>query len=176
MKTIFYKFLLIICIVLLPFSFALSEENHGKEEHHDHDEKSEHKDKHQDDEHKHDATSEHDDHDEHIDHGGEEEESTGGVGPNNAVTAADEHDGIKLSNKAQKAIGLKTEIFTGGDIIKSALVFHQDKVSVYRFKDGWFKLISVTELKNGDQLVVLGTALLRVAELDAFSTETGHSH
>lgn len=169
MKSTFYKLLLITCMAVLPLSSAMSEENHGKDEHHDHDEKSEHKDKHQGDEHK------HDDHDEHSEHG-EEEESTGGVGPGNAVTAADEHDGIKLSDKAQKAIGLKTETFISGDVMKSALVFHQDKVSVYRFKDGWFKLISVTELKSGDQIVVSGAALLRVAELDAFSTETGHSH
>lgn len=175
MKSTFYKFLLITCMAVLPLSSAMSEENHGKDEHHDHDEKSEHKNKNQDDEHNHDAKSEHDDHDEHSEHG-EEEESTGGVGPGNAVTAADEHDGIKLSDKAQNAIGLKTETFTGGDVMKSALVFHQDKVSVYRFKDGWFKMIPVTDLKAGDQVVVSGTALLRVAELDAFSTETGHSH
>lgn len=174
MKQTLYKFFLIICMALLPFSFAMSEENHGKEEHHDHDEKSEHKD----DKHNHNEKSEHDKHDEHNEHSehGEEEESTGGVGPGNAVTAADEHDGIKLSDKAQNAISLKTETFIGGDVMKSALVFHQDKVSVYRFKDGWFKLIPVTELKAGDQVVVSGTALLRVAELDAFSTETGHSH
>lgn len=146
MKSFFYKLLLIICLAVLPLSVAHSEEKHDKEEQHDHDEH------------------------------GEEEESTGGVGPGNAVTAADEHDGIKLSDKAKKVIGLNTEIFGGGDVMKSALVFHQDHVSVYRFKDDWFKLIPVAELKVGDQVVVSGTALLRVAELDAFSTESGHSH
>lgn len=167
MKSIFYKFLLIICMAILPVSAVQSEENHGTEEHHDHDKKSE-----QNDEHKHDTESEQDDHEEH----GEEEESTGGVGPGNAVTAADEHDGIKLSDKAQKAIGLTTEVFSGGDVTKSALVFHQDHVSIYRFKNGWFKLIPVSKLKIGDRIVVSGTSLLRVAELDAFSTESGHSH
>lgn len=168
MKLKFFKYLLIICMTILSLSVAQAEESQNKEEHHDHDEKSE-----KTDEHNHEAETDNDEHDEHSEG---EEESTGGVGPGNAVTAADEHDGIKLSDKAQKAIGLTTEVFDGGDVTKSALVFHQDHISIYRFKSGWFKLIPLEELKIGDYIVVSGTSLLRVAELDAFSTESGHSH
>lgn len=115
-----------------------------------------------------------------------EEEAIGGVGPNNAVTAADEHDGIKLSPKTVKLIELKTDIYNGQAIPKSALVFYQDKIGVYRLRDGWFKLVPVifnnqslpqsNDLRFGDQIVIQAIGLLRVAELDAFSGEVGHSH
>lgn len=115
-----------------------------------------------------------------------EEEAAGGVGPNNAVTAADEHDGIKLSPKTIKLIELKTELYDGQTIPKSALVFYQDKIGVYRLRDGWFKLVPVTfnsqllpqskDLRSDDQIVTQAMGLLRVAELDAFSGEVGHSH
>lgn len=111
---------------------------------------------------------------EHHEH--EEEESTGGVGPHNAVTAADAHDGITLSPAAIECIGFATAVYDGQLIPKAALIFYQDKVGIYRLRDGWFKLVPADDLRLGDQIVVQGTGLLRVAELDAFSGEVGHSH
>jgi len=130
-------------------------------------------------------------HDEKSEHGhGDEKESTGGVGPNNAVTAADEHDGIQLSEKAIQTIALKTEIWNGESVSGQSIVYHQDKTSVYRFKEDWYKLVPVsilskkgnlvqitaTELHAGDVILTSGVALLRVADLDAFSGEVRHSH
>lgn len=128
-------------------------------------------------EHDHDEHAEHDEHDEHGEESeGGHEESTGGVGPNNAVIAADEDTGIKLAEKAVKTIGLTTQIWDGSEIPSSALVFHEDRVSVYWVNEGWYKLIQAQKLEAGDTFVVTGTALLRVAELDAFSGEVDHSH
>lgn len=156
-------------------------ENH-KEEDHDH---SDQKDNHQDKDHDHEEKE-----GEGHGHGEpDEEESVGGVGKNNAVTAADEHDGIRLSEKAVEAMGIKTSPYEGGPIPDSAFVFYQDRVGVYRLREGWFKLVPLPasnqegsgvpasgDLKAGDQLVVQGKGLLRAAELDAFSGEVGHSH
>lgn len=127
---------------------------------------------------------------EHDDHpGGHEEESTGGVGHDNAVTAANEEKGIQLAPKAVQVIGLQTTQISGTKIPESALVFYQDKVGVYRLRDGWYRLIPLNpvvgsggyvlpgaEFLPGDRLVIAGVALLRVAELDAFSEEVGHGH
>jgi len=148
-----------------------------------------------DDSHHAEAGHDHEKHDEHAEDKsesghGDEEESTGGVGPNNAVTAADEHDGIKLSEKAIQTIGLKTESWNGKSVSGQTIVYHQDKTSVYRLKDGWYKLVPVTiisktdnlvhitatELVSGDLIATSGVGLLRVADLDAFSGEVGHSH
>ncbi len=166
----------------------------AEDDHHDHDSKKEeaHQDNHDEKNEKH---EDHEKHDEHADDKsesdhGDEEESTGGVGPGNAVTAADEHDGIKLSDKAIQTIGLKSETWNGLSISEQSLVYHQDKTSVYRLKDGWYKLVPVTivsktgglvqitatDLSTGDAVVSSGVALLRVADLDAFSGEVGHSH
>lgn len=118
-------------------------------------------------------------------HGGEhgeseEEASLGGVGIGNAVTAADEHDGVKLSPKAMETMGIKTSPYEGCPVPDAALVFYQDKVGVYRLRDGWIKLIEIPhagdDLNPGDQVVTQGAGLVRAAELDAFSGEVGHSH
>lgn len=191
--------LIFLCIGLMIQGPSIAEDHHEQDEKSEHEQKPDkvHQDEHQDKEHEgehKDKEHQHGDHEEkgskeeEQDHGEEEEESTGGVGPNNAVTAADEHEGIKLSPKAMEFIGLKTEAYNGQMIPKASLVFYQDKVGIYRLRDGWFKLVPVTfsvsepsipqsaDLRPGDQIVVQGTGLLRVAELDAFSGEVGHSH
>lgn len=122
------------------------------------------------------AEAHHDEHGEESEHEHEEEESTGGVGPDNAVTAADEDRGVQLSEKAAQTIGLKTVVWDGLQLPVSALVFHQDHTSVYWVNEGWYKLIPANKLEAGDAVVVSGTALLRLAELDAFSAEVGDSH
>lgn len=127
-----------------------------------------------------------DDHGHNHDH---EEESTGGVGHDNAVTAADEDKGIQLAPKAVQAIGILTSQISGTKVPESALVFYQNKVGVYRLRDGWYRLIPLNRVVDGsgyalpraaflpgDRLVIAGVALLRVSELDAFSEETGHDH
>lgn len=127
--------------------------------------------------------------DDHSGEGGHEEESTGGVGHDNAVTTANEEKGIQLAPKAVQAIGLQTTEISETKVPESALVFYQDKVGVYRLRDGWYRLIPLNravdgggyalpgaEFLPGDRLVIAGAALLRVAELDAFSEEVGHEH
>ncbi len=188
----------IILTVFIFGSLAAGSSLFVEDSHHDHDSKKEEthndhkadkKDNHDTDKHDHEK---HDYNTEDKSEGGhdDEEESTGGVGPNNAVTAADEHDGIKLSEKAIQTIGLKTEIWNGDSASGQTIVYHQDKTSVYRLKDGWYKLVPVTiiskadnlvhitatELVSGDLIATSGVALLRVAELDAFSGEVEHSH
>ncbi|MBL0250256.1 MAG: hypothetical protein IPQ26_06350 [Elusimicrobia bacterium] len=77
---------------------------------------------------------------------------------------------------------------------KSAIAtFKKDETGVYRLQDGYYKLIEgearprgllvrfiphrKKDLRPNDQIVVEGVPLLRVAELDAFSTgEAGHGH
>src|SRR3990167_5264502 len=176
------RILTFLCVVLTIQGFAVAEDHHEHDEKSEHEQKAgkEHQDEHQDKEHEgehKDKEHQHGDHGEkgskEEEHGDDEEESTGGVGPNNAVTAADEHEGIKLSPKATEFIGLKTEAYDGQMIPKAALVFYQDKVGIYRLRDGWFKLVPVAfslsessipqsaDLRPGDQIVVQGTGLLR---------------
>ena len=96
--------------------------------------------------------------------------------------------GIRLSEKAIATLEIKTTSLNGNSDHKvptGALVFYQDNVGVYRLRGGWYKLIPITlenkssqssmirsmELKSGDQIVVQGVALLRVADMDAFGGE-----
>jgi multidrug efflux pump subunit AcrA (membrane-fusion protein) len=139
------------------------------------------------DDHKHAEDEEKEGHDDHEE---SEEESVGGVGKGNAVTAADEHDGIRLSSKAIEAMGIRTSAYKVGFVPVAALVRYQENTGVYRLRDGWFKLVPVKiksqqgdsvavisgDLGPEDQIAVVGTGLLRAAELDAFSTEAGHGH
>ena len=111
--------------------------------------------------------------------------------PKKAVLLVDEEEGLKLSDEAIKTIGIKfitptTNRFT---ILKSALVSSMRTTGVYRFREGSFKLIPVTVVKDsdekylvstaefttGDKVVVGGASLLRVA--DIYSTDKSeHSH
>lgn len=196
-------FISVVMIILLSVFYSqLRAEDH---DHEDHDHKEEEKsgshkenDDHDHDSKKTDEDGEKHDDDEKDEHGhnekekgdGEEEESVGGVGKGNAVTAADEHTGIQLSEKAKNAIGIKLESYQRGFVPVAALVRHQNEISVYRLRDGWYKRVSVKiekiensqafiqteELSEGDFIVVQNVGLLRVAELDAFSGEVGHSH
>ena len=104
------------------------------------------------------------------------------AGPTLAVQEASLKDGFKLSEKAKEVIGVKVKSLGARpfNVPTSALVFHGDKVGVYRFRDGWFKLIEVqrsgssvssSELRENDQIAIQGVALLRVSEMDAFGGE-----
>lgn len=169
----------------------------GNQDHDDHkhdqgEEKDDHKDDH-DDDHKDDHGKEEGGHKEeegHDEHEESEEGSVGGVGKGNAVTAADENDGIRLSPKAIETMGIKTAPYNKGQIPASALVRYQDNIGVYRLRNDWFKLLPIrikgqqgdiltilaADLEPNDQIVIERTGLMRAAELDAFSGEASHSH
>ena len=124
----------------------------------------------------------------------EAEEASSNVGPGNAVTAADPERGLQLSPEALQTLKIgSVSVPANGVIPKSAIVTFKDEVGVYRLRDGWFKLVEgsaknrntgvvfiphrSSDLRSGDSVVVHGAPLLRVAELDAFSTgEAGHGH
>lgn len=108
------------------------------------------------------------------------------IGPGKAVIAANEKEGIKLSNKAVKGLELKYAPVNGSQITveRNALIKFQDFLAVYRLRDGWFRMIEIEpkfqgnhavfsskDLQPGDQIVVSNGALLRVVELDVFGPE-----
>lgn len=179
-----------------PAGSPPEKQDHDDHKHGEGEEKEAHHDDHKDD-HGKENEAHHDDHkndhgkeEGHDDHEESEEESVGGVGKGKAVTAADEHDGIQLSSKAIDAMGIKTAAYKNGPIPAPALVRYQENIGVYRLRDGWLKLIPVkvksmqgdsatiltADLEPSDQIVIVGTGLVRAAELDAFSGEVGHSH
>jgi hypothetical protein len=130
----------------------------------------------------------------HGEEHGEEEEFSSSVGPGNAVTAAEPKNGFQMSDEALKTLEIKTQPIPANDAFpKEAIVSFKDEAGVYRLRDGWFKLIEgetqplgnrirftphkKKDLRPGDQIVVQGVPLLRVTELDAFSSgEAGHGH
>ncbi len=93
--------------------------------------------------------------------------------------------GFKLSPLAIQTLNLRfapihedSEIHT---LSRSALVYYEDDVGVYRRRSGWFKLIKVhvlreaantveiqtKDMKTGDDVVVVGAALVHVADIEA---------
>lgn len=121
---------------------------------------------------------------------GEEAEEAGGarVGPDMAVLAANEKDGMRLSEAAIRRLGLSFLSVKAAEVqtvpVKS-LVFFRDEAGVYRVRGGWFKLIEVevvaksprevriraSGFKPGDRIVVEGAPYLRAAELDIIGAE-----
>lgn len=108
------------------------------------------------------------------------------AGPTLAVTHANLKDGFRLSEKAMQVVGVVTKPVGPGPhrISKSAVIYFGPNVGVYRLRAGWFKLVELQEskastfsvknpgdLKEDDQIVVTGGALLRVSEMDAFGGE-----
>lgn len=165
-------------------------ETHGKEEGHEEPSKGEQHD--EEASHGH-ADGEDDEHGHgHGDH--EEEEGGARFGPGKAITAANKKEGIQLSEKASKTLGLTYVEVTGSGTFKvplKSVVFSQDEVGVYRFKDGWHKIIDVefvsktaseaviktSKLNSGDKLAKDGVPLLRAAELEAWGgSGDGHGH
>ncbi len=117
------------------------------------------------------------------------------VGPENAVTEANREDGFKLSEAALKTLGIETTLARNQFILvpEEAIVSFQAETGVYRFRDGWFKLVEgkaersgksmrfsperQEDLKPGDRVAITGVPLLRVTELDTFGgSEEGHAH
>jgi len=111
------------------------------------------------------------------------------VGPGKAVEAFDSHQGIKLSEKAQKALGIESVKAAGNrhTVEQSAVLLTQDKSSVFVKHKGWFKNIPVAvessgqsrvvtskDIHAGDEIVVRGVALLRVAYMNVAEVEEKH--
>lgn len=93
------------------------------------------------------------------------------VGPGKAVEAFDETKGIKLSEKAMKNLEIQTKKVSSALVPSNAILTIKDKTSVFVKTDGWFRMISTKEVKSGDDVVVHGAALLRVAQINV-SAET----
>lgn len=104
--------------------------------------------------------------------------------PGKAIFETSSELGMKIREKALANIGVTTVDLPNlnASIPIGALVSFQDKVGVYRLREGWFKLVRVevirssekevavrsSELKLGDKIAVHGVGLLRVSEMDAF--------
>lgn len=102
-----------------------------------------------------------------------EEEEIPAAGAPMAVSEYTETNGMKLSEKAIKTIEIEYfKISASSDITKipsSCIVYYGENTGVYRYREGWFKLVKVKELKTGDQVVSQGAPLLRVAEMEVSS-------
>jgi len=129
-------------------------------------------------------------------HGEDEdtEEESGNVGPNKGILEANERSGFKLSPEAIKNFELKFMKLSGDGpwtLPKSAVVHSGEEVNLFRFRSGSFKRIDFKtlrksgsdltvdsdDLREGDEIVLVGTGFLRVAELAAFGgVAHGHSH
>lgn len=131
----------------------------------------------------------------HLSLADEEEAVSAAVGADKGITAADEHDGIKLSAEAVKNFALQTLRLKSGssewEIPSKAILISGEEVNIYRLREGFYKRIDFEtvsksvgklkikskELKGGDEIVINGLGFLRAAELSAFSSgEEGHGH
>ncbi len=113
-------------------------------------------------------------HDEEEAHGEEEFSS---VGPEKAVLEASREKGFRLSPEAIRILGIEWKELSGSPP-DSALVFYQDKVGVYRLREGMFQLIPSSEkLQKGDAVATRGVSFLRVTEMELFGERVeGHGH
>lgn len=122
-------------------------------------------------------------------HAHEAGETQAQIGPGKAVEAYDKHTGIKLSAKALKALQVETMKVTSADPVvpQSAVLMIQSKTALFALRNGWFKRIEVKasrdggtykitskEIKPGDQIVVRGAPLLRVAEMNVSDVDEEH--
>jgi hypothetical protein len=127
-------------------------------------------------------------------HHEEEEETASSVGPGNAIEEVDHDKGFRLSKKALKTLQIKSipaQNPQNASVPKGAIVTFGADRGIYRLRGGFFKLLDIKVLEKGpvqwtiqiadllptDQLVVEGTGLLRVAELEASGGgASGHDH
>lgn len=122
----------------------------------------------------------------------DEEQASAAVGPGKAVLEVSKDNAFRLSDAAVKRMGVRFVKFPGGAVVTlptSALIDYQAETGIYRLRDGWLKRVDVSTIKRtetqadvkaaalaaGDRVVVAGTALVRVAELDiAGGGESAH--
>lgn len=187
-----FSFLLAILFIFSVASFAEEEEHEHTEgaEHSEHADHAEHKGHNEEREGK-------EGHEEGHSHGhkeeGEEHEAGPQVGPDKGITAADEHEGIKLSPEAEKNFEITRVKASAGatELPRAAVVTAGIEVNLFRYRSGFYKRIDfdfvqksgekVTvrskELRSGDEIVVNGLGYLRIAEIAAFGgAPEGHSH
>lgn len=105
-----------------------------------------------------------------------------------AIVASSRDKGIQLSDIAKKNINFKTMILQGNSPFRipvSSLVQSRDLTGLYIINEQWIKFIQVKlvrtdgesafvegqELKAQSEIVTGGVALVRVSEMEAFSTE-----
>jgi len=105
------------------------------------------------------------------------------IGPGKAVEAVDPKSGIKLSEKARKMLEIQVQkVISTKELTvpRSAILMIQAKSAVYVLREGWFKLIDISaqdlkngnfrvssnEIKQGDEIVTHGSALIRVAQMN----------
>lgn len=126
--------------------------------------------------------------------GEEEEEEAGSVGPDKGITEFSERSGFKLSPEALKNFDLKFLKLNGDGpwlLPKSAVVHSGEETNLFRKRKDFFKRIDFQTLKNsgnqltidsddlreGDEVVLVGLGFLRIAELAATGgVAHGHSH
>lgn len=167
---------------LIPSAFAAEKDSHS-EEGHNHE---------AEDDHKHDESEEAGEHAGEGDgHGHEENEN---IGPGKGIVSASEKVGIQISPEAEKNFEIQKVNVTNPnqlELPKSAIVTAGIEVNLYRFREGHYKrvdfefisksdktvVVKSQDLKSGDQIVVRGMGLLRIAEIAAFGgAPEGHSH
>ena len=104
-----------------------------------------------------------------------------------AVMESSKEMGIVLSEAAKKNIGFKTFKITGTSVFRiplEALVYTKDMNGVYSVDGKWTKFIPVKVVSKEsstaeiifsgqvpNEIVSSGTALVRVSEMEAFSSE-----
>lgn len=120
------------------------------------------------------------------------------------ANSADDHDHgeheheeaaeFQLSAAAVKNFGLKYSTIRGAgpwEVPASAVLFSQEEVSLYRYRNGTYsrihfetvgkgtssRKVTSKDLQSGDAIVITGVGYLRIAELAASGeTPEGHSH
>jgi len=140
--------------------------------------------------HGHSKQEKHDEHNENKEH---DHETSKAIGKGKAIEVVDEIKGFKLSKEAIATLNLKFKKVDGNEfrINKTTLVSSKSVKGVYRFRAGFFKLLSAEILKEtnseyrvkvdrlnlNDQIVINGVGLLRVADIYSIDkSEYGHSH
>ena len=79
------------------------------------------------------------------------------IGEGKAITEVDEEKGFKLSKEAIEALGLKMIVVKNStfDIPKTSIVTSTNTIGVYRYKQKFFKLLSVKIIKeNADTFTI----------------------
>lgn len=160
------------------------DKSHEAEEHGDHD------DEHKEGEHSGESAGHHEEAE------GHEEAERPSVGAGKAVEAADEHDGIKLSEKTIQFFKIRFEKpAINGQVVTSlpsALIDTVNDTSIYRRRAGWikeikvavinrklgqFRLIGKEALNPDDEIVVEKAAIVKLAALEASGASgDGHGH
>ncbi len=124
----------------------------------------------------------------------EETEEAASVGPDKGITEFSERNGFKLSPEALKNFDLKFQKLDSDGpwvIPKSALVHSGEETNLFRKRKDFFRRIDFQiiksnrneltvdsdDLREGDEVVLVGLGFLRIAELAATGgVGHGHSH